>query len=162
MNANYALSVIGPMTGQLQAPTLALTTRCMIYEMKQPEMSRFHFSHSLMLISFAFSYPSSTVIPLEISDDEIRLLSQCHRNGRYPVVTWMHPTNNSLLVRASAMRSRVMSVLFKHSQSKGDSLLRLFETSQSDSSFRCFVADAGLLLVSRHQLTGDCGGEVSL
>ena len=64
------------------------------------------------------SYPTLTVVPMSSTDDQVRTLSNCHVNGRYPVAVWMHPTNGAVILRSSAMRNRTASILFKHGQSR--------------------------------------------
>ena len=77
----------------------------------------------LLLVHFN-SYPTSTVVPMSTTDDQVRALSHCHQNGRYPVVVWVHPSNTSMLLRASAMRSRTIGMLFKHGPTRCKLFLR--------------------------------------
>ncbi|KAL8615600.1 hypothetical protein ACOMHN_026590 [Nucella lapillus] len=52
------------------------------------------------------SYPALLAVPQSASDECIRKFARCHRQSRFPVITWRHPRTKALLLRASGFHSR--------------------------------------------------------
>ncbi|XP_026112656.1 myotubularin-related protein 2-like [Carassius auratus] len=47
------------------------------------------------------SYPAALVVPVTITDDELRRVSSFRAKGRIPVLSWIHPESQATVVRAS-------------------------------------------------------------
>ena len=72
---------------------------------------------SLVNVRFSLtkSFPPLLVVPGRISDDSLRRFARCHRQNRFPVVTWRHVTSRALLLRGSAFHARgVMDIIRRH------------------------------------------------
>uniref|UniRef100_A0A673LBH0 Phosphatidylinositol-3,5-bisphosphate 3-phosphatase MTMR2 n=1 Tax=Sinocyclocheilus rhinocerous TaxID=307959 RepID=A0A673LBH0_9TELE len=47
------------------------------------------------------SYPAALVVPVTITDEELRRVSSFRAKGRIPVLSWIHPESQAAVVRAS-------------------------------------------------------------
>lgn len=47
------------------------------------------------------SYPATLVVPVTITDDELRRVSSFRAKGRIPVLSWIHPESQAAVVRSS-------------------------------------------------------------
>ncbi|KAI2664810.1 Myotubularin-related protein 2 [Labeo rohita] len=47
------------------------------------------------------SYPAALVVPVTITDEEVRRVSSFRAKGRVPVLSWIHPESQAAVVRAS-------------------------------------------------------------
>ncbi|CAK8676970.1 unnamed protein product [Clavelina lepadiformis] len=79
--------------------------------------NRFRITRVNRMFDVCQSYPASVVVPLSISDEQLKSLSHCHHHGRFPCVVWKHPSSNAVLVCSSAIRNRTASTLFKRGHS---------------------------------------------
>ena len=64
------------------------------------------------------SYPVCMVVPMSVTDEQIKSLAHCHHQSRFPAAVWIHPDTKAVLLRSSAIRSRTANSLFKHGQQK--------------------------------------------
>ncbi|XP_053616581.1 myotubularin-related protein 13 [Plodia interpunctella] len=72
----------------------------------------FRTSHANALYTLCRSYPAVFPVPENISDDSLRRMARCYRQGRIPVVTWRHPRTHALLSRSAAPHHKgVMGML---------------------------------------------------
>jgi myotubularin-related protein 5/13 len=61
------------------------------------------------------SYPALLVVPTSVTDEGLMKIARCHRQNRFPVVTWRHPITKALLIRGSSFHGRgVMGMLKGH------------------------------------------------
>lgn len=61
------------------------------------------------------SYPALLLVPARISDDSLRRYARCHKQSRFPVITWRHPNNHALLLRGGGYHGRgVMGMIRRH------------------------------------------------
>ncbi|KAJ8911049.1 hypothetical protein NQ315_004696 [Exocentrus adspersus] len=61
------------------------------------------------------SYPALLLVPATISDESIRRLCRCYRQGRIPSTTWRHPRTKALLLRGAGHHGKsVMGMLKSH------------------------------------------------
>ena len=66
----------------------------------------FRISSVNMRYSVVSSYPCFFVVPRIISDDSVSKLTRGYRQGRFPVVTWMHQRKKGLLLRGSSFHGK--------------------------------------------------------
>ncbi|XP_078483997.1 myotubularin-related protein 5-like isoform X3 [Ciona intestinalis] len=79
--------------------------------------NRYRLSRVNRMFSVCRSYPACSVVPMNMSDDQIKSLAHCHHQSRFPSIVWLHPTTKAVLMRSSGIRTRTASSLFKHGQS---------------------------------------------
>uniref|UniRef100_A0AAR2KMW1 Phosphatidylinositol-3,5-bisphosphate 3-phosphatase MTMR2 n=1 Tax=Pygocentrus nattereri TaxID=42514 RepID=A0AAR2KMW1_PYGNA len=53
------------------------------------------------------SYPAALVVPVTITDDELRRVAAFRAKGRIPVLSWLHPESQAAVVRCSQPMSGV-------------------------------------------------------
>ena len=66
------------------------------------------------------------MVPMTVTDEQIKSLAHCHDQSRFPAAVWMHPRTKAILLRSSAIKSRTANSLFKHNQQR-----RKFAVSRS-------------------------------
>uniref|UniRef100_H2Y618 Myotubularin-related protein 13 n=1 Tax=Ciona savignyi TaxID=51511 RepID=H2Y618_CIOSA len=81
------------------------------------EGNRYRLSRVNRMFSVCRSYPACLVVPMSVSDEQVKSLAHCHHQSRFPCIVWMHPTSSAVLMRCSGIRTRTASSLFKHGQS---------------------------------------------
>ncbi|XP_022088215.1 myotubularin-related protein 13-like isoform X3 [Acanthaster planci] len=87
------------------------------------------------------SYPSLVVVPSALSDDSIRRLAKCHRQYRFPAITWRHPSTKALLLRSSGFHSKgVMGMISRTAQNPSTSGSSDTSTSKSLEQEKYFTA----------------------
>ena len=69
-------------------------------------------------LHFPSSYPPLIVVPSALSDDSIRRLAKCHRQLRFPAITWRHPRTKALLLRSSGFHGKSVMGMIKSSTSQ--------------------------------------------
>lgn len=80
----------------------------------------FRISHVNINYGLVSSYPCFFVVPRIISDESLKKLSRGHRQARFPVITWKHPSKHSLLLRGSCFYGKgVTGMLRGHSNTTG-------------------------------------------
>ncbi len=59
--------------------------------------------HSSVNSDFSISttYPDTLLVPSGMSDDELRKVGDFRSMGRIPALSWLHPSNNSVMLRCS-------------------------------------------------------------
>ena len=68
------------------------------------------------------TYPALLLVPSRVSDDSLQRYSRCHRQSRFPTITWKHPGNHALLVRGAGFHSKgVMGMIRRHQDSSSSS-----------------------------------------
>ncbi|EMR10522.1 hypothetical protein PNEG_01232 [Pneumocystis murina B123] len=79
------------------------------------------------------TYPSILVVPSKISDTVIWYASKFRSKGRFPVLTYIHPSNNCSITRSSQPM-----VGIKHNRSLQDEYLisAIFETTSSQNTLK--------------------------
>lgn len=53
------------------------------------------------------SYPATLVVPVTVTDDELRRVSSFRARGRIPVLSWLHPQSQAAVVRSGQPMSGV-------------------------------------------------------
>jgi myotubularin-related protein 1/2 len=56
---------------------------------------------------YCSSYPDVLVVPNEMTDSELFKVKEFRSRGRFPCLTWIHPTNNCVLLRCSQPESGI-------------------------------------------------------
>ncbi|KAF6777609.1 hypothetical protein AHF37_03113 [Paragonimus kellicotti] len=67
------------------------------------------------------SYPALLVIPQTINQICLTKVSRSYRHGRFPVITWQHPTTGAYLLRGSGFHSKSILGALKQVGSSGPS-----------------------------------------
>ncbi|XP_038054357.1 myotubularin-related protein 13-like isoform X3 [Patiria miniata] len=86
------------------------------------------------------SYPSLVVVPSALSDDSIRRLAKCHRQCRFPAITWRHPGTKALLLRSSGFHGKGVMGMIKSAQNPSTSGSSETSTSKSIEQEKFFTA----------------------
>ncbi|XP_012944799.1 myotubularin-related protein 13 isoform X2 [Aplysia californica] len=86
------------------------------------------------------SYPGLLVVPQSVSDESIRKFSRCHRQARFPVITWRHPRTRALLLRASGFHSRGLMGMLKHNAAPSTSSGEASSSIEQEKYFMLLVA----------------------
>nr|CAB3265877.1 myotubularin-related protein 13-like [Phallusia mammillata] len=83
----------------------------------QTENSKYRFSRINRMFAVCRTYPMAIIVPMKISDEQVKSIAHCHHQGRFPAIVWQHPSTKAVLLHSSGIRSRTASSLFKHGQS---------------------------------------------
>ncbi|KAG8260444.1 ARS-binding factor 1 [Homalodisca vitripennis] len=76
-----------------------------------------------VMLQLLTTYPALVVMPSAVSDDSLRKFYRCYRHSRFPVITWRHPRNKSLLLRGAGYHGKgVMGMLKSTHPSSTDKL----------------------------------------
>ncbi|XP_048241880.1 myotubularin-related protein 13-like isoform X3 [Haliotis rufescens] len=86
------------------------------------------------------SYPALLVVPQVVADESIRKFARCHRQSRFPVITWRHPRTKALLLRASGLHSRGLMGMLRHNQTSGTSSGETSSSLEQEKYFSALVA----------------------
>ncbi|XP_066515700.1 myotubularin-related protein 2 isoform X2 [Hoplias malabaricus] len=83
------------------------------------------------------SYPAVLVVPVTITDDELRRISAFRAKGRIPVLSWLHPESQAAVVRCSQPMSGVAG-----KRCKDDEKLLQAVMDANAQSHKLFIFDA--------------------
>ncbi|XP_076471850.1 myotubularin-related protein 13-like isoform X2 [Babylonia areolata] len=86
------------------------------------------------------SYPALLAVPQSISDESIRKFARCHRQSRFPVITWRHPRTKALLLRASGFHSRGPIGMLSRNPGSGTSSGEASSSLEQQKYFKQLVA----------------------
>ncbi|XP_033645492.1 myotubularin-related protein 13-like isoform X1 [Asterias rubens] len=86
------------------------------------------------------SYPSLVVVPSALTDDSIRRLAKCHRQYRFPAITWRHPGTKALLLRSSGFHGKGMMGRIKSAPNPSTSGSSETSSSKSIEQDKFFTA----------------------
>ncbi|XP_070199867.1 myotubularin-related protein 13-like isoform X2 [Littorina saxatilis] len=86
------------------------------------------------------SYPALIAVPQSVSDESIRKFARCHRQYRFPVITWRHPRTKALLLRASGFHSRGPIGMLRHNPGSGASSGEASSSIEQEKYLRMLVA----------------------
>uniref|UniRef100_A0A8B9HDS0 Phosphatidylinositol-3,5-bisphosphate 3-phosphatase MTMR2 n=1 Tax=Astyanax mexicanus TaxID=7994 RepID=A0A8B9HDS0_ASTMX len=83
------------------------------------------------------SYPAALVVPVTITDDELRRVAAFRAKGRIPVLSWLHPESQAAVVRCSQPMSGVSGKRCK----EDEKLLQAIMDANAQSH-KIFIFDA--------------------
>ncbi|CAG9571879.1 unnamed protein product [Danaus chrysippus] len=75
----------------------------------------FRLAHANALYTLARSYPAVVAVPESVSDESLRRVARCYRQGRLPVLTWRHPRTRAILARSAASHHKGVMGMLKSS-----------------------------------------------
>ncbi|KAH7644117.1 myotubularin-related protein 13-like protein [Dermatophagoides farinae] len=79
----------------------------------QPSSDQFRISSGNMHYSICRTYPGMIVVPARITDEMIKKIARCYRQGRFPAIVWKHPRTRALILRSGASHIKSVMGLFK-------------------------------------------------
>uniref|UniRef100_A0A0N5A906 Phosphatidylinositol-3-phosphatase n=1 Tax=Syphacia muris TaxID=451379 RepID=A0A0N5A906_9BILA len=62
------------------------------------------------------SYPEELVVPLAVSDDDLRLCAEARTLSRFPVAVWYYKKKETVLMRSSQPRVGIFSYRYEHDE----------------------------------------------
>ena len=108
--------------------------------MLPPSHESFRISCVNNCYSAVSSYPCFLVVPRMISDECVSKLTRGYRQGRFPVITWMHPRRKGLLLRGSSFHGRgVIGILKGTSGSTSQSVSESSYAVEQEKYIRAII-----------------------
>ncbi|KAK7481835.1 hypothetical protein BaRGS_00026861, partial [Batillaria attramentaria] len=105
------------------------------------------------------SYPALLAVPQSVSDESIRKFARCHRQYRFPVITWRHPRTKALLLRASGFHSRGPMGMLRHNPGTGASSGEASSSIEQEKYFLLLVAATPIS--NRNTYTAQCSDSLT-
>lgn len=77
--------------------------------------SPFRLSHANAIYTVCRSYPALVAVPEGVSDESLRRIARCYRQGRFPALAWRHRHTAAVLARSAAPHHKGVMGMLKSS-----------------------------------------------
>ncbi|XP_077995141.1 myotubularin-related protein 13-like isoform X2 [Glandiceps talaboti] len=121
---------------------------------RQKSSEPFRISEVNIQYSVCRSYPALVVVPSSIPDESIRKsLAKCHRQGRFPAISWRHQRTKALLLRCSGFHGKGVMGMMKSSVVQNTTTGTSTESTRSIEQEKFFQAIVANTPVGSHHNT---------
>ncbi|XP_070563333.1 myotubularin-related protein 13-like isoform X5 [Ptychodera flava] len=121
---------------------------------RQKSTEPFRISEVNLHYNVCRSYPALVVVPSTVADESIRKsLGKCHRQSRFPAITWRHPRTKALLLRCSGFHGKGVMGMMKSQVVQNTSTGTSTETTRSIEQEKYFQSIVANTPVGSHHNT---------